>query len=303
MLRVHWLAITFFMDYALFREYYWNEYFSDIFGELVEQGHGGRGYAQIAKGLTEVKVYHDPNELGKNGVHCHLEIPGDACDSITPDRFIDLFRWLKNQGIKCHVTRLDFAFDDCPFSPEDVLQAVKDEKLVSLVKRESVNIMMSPWELRDDGQLGCSTLYIGARESQRMVRVYNKRGYTRLEMVCKDERAQVVAFDLLTSDYDQWDVVGLGHLRQFIEFSEVEWWITFIGGSERYDVKISAPRTAELMKMSMWFMKQVSVAYYVMHNISDGEYTDILLKQGEQKYRNAQRRGATRYDAIMQLAG
>ena len=54
-----------------------------------------------------------------------------------------------------------------------------------------------PFERQENGELGTHTVNLGSRQSERMIRVYNRRGFTRLEMELKDKRADLVAKEIL----------------------------------------------------------------------------------------------------------
>jgi len=82
----------------------------------------------------------------------------------------------KLQTDRFAIKRLDFSFDHDYFTPEQWFEAIKGPGVVTLAKREKIRVEQSPFTLRDDGQMGTTTIYLGSNDSGRMVRVYNKRG-------------------------------------------------------------------------------------------------------------------------------
>ena len=82
--------------------------------------------------------------------------------------------------------------------------------IVTLAKRDQIRLDQSPFALREDGQIGTTTVYLGSNESGRMLRVYNRRGPTRIELQMRDDRAQLVAIDILLRHPSKWHEVGIG---------------------------------------------------------------------------------------------
>jgi len=297
-MRIHWFSITIFQDPKK-RELLWQEYFSAL-GVLVSVGHGGRGYREIDQALLGAKVYHDPVQLTKDGAsHYHVEIPGEACDALLPSVFSTLLAELTGCGVRYNVKRLDLAFDDVPFSPQEFLEAAKSDDMVSLAKREKIKINQSPFQLTDDGkQEGTTTVYLGRNSSQRMVRVYDRRGPVRLEFQMRDDRAQAVALDVFSKPYPDWEITAKSHLRQYVDFIDIDWWDLFVDMVVRADLKISSARKVTFAKLEGWLDKQVSVAlsvwFDVQGEVAQAEFFEMLRK--------ARRRDRSRYAAVLELA-
>src|SRR5271157_5136209 len=127
---IHWLSVVIegsktdgFRLYEMF--------FKDLFGDLSNKGHGGRGFEEIWTGLLEFKLYDLPYQGAVE--YFHFEIPGEACELIDwkiLQGFDDVVR--NNYPNRYHYTRLDFAFDNLPFTPQDVEQAISNDKVRSL---------------------------------------------------------------------------------------------------------------------------------------------------------------------------
>jgi DNA relaxase NicK len=156
----------------------------------------------------------------------------------------------------------------------------------------------SPFALREDGQVGTTTVYLGSNESGRMLRVYNKRGPTRIELQMRDDRAQLVAMDILLRHPSKWHEVGIGHLLQYVSFRDGAapgWWLEFVGSVQSADLKISSSRVISLQKLDNWFKRQVAVAFSVIYEIEGGEYFRDLITF-------AKGRDRSRYAPILQMA-
>lgn len=296
-MRIHWFSITIF-DSSKNRRKIWNDYFSAL-GILVSMGHGGRAYREMEEGLLGSKVYFEPAKIGEGKQeHYHIEIPGQACDALLPSTFPALLAELVGNEIRFNIKRLDLAFDNVPFSPKEFLEAIQSDELISLAKREKIRIEQSPYEISEDGQRqGTMTVYLGSNSSQRMVRVYDKRGPVRFEFQMRDERANEVALDIFSKRYEDWEIVSKGHLRQYVDFQNVEWWQLFVSMVERCSLKISSARQVSFARLEGWLDKQVSVALSVWFDVQGcdaSEYFNDMLER-------AKKRDRSRYAAILQL--
>ena len=290
--QIHWLSFTVRAE----REEAFNLYstiFEDLFGKIQELGNGGRGFKEIYHGLLELKIYLTPASSCKE-TYWHIEIPGHACENISPDRFLVLGAYLEGE-FKDRYTyvRLDFAFDHVNFEPEDIENAIRSNQVRSLAKRDSLHINSSPFLARDNGVLGTYTVEFGSNQSERMITVYNRRGYTRLELQMRKGRADLVAKQLFSSfDASDWFTTAISHLRDFIDF-EPSWWAQFVNGNARAFQPISRPREVSKIKLLNWFNSQIAPALSVLTDIETKEQMDSLISHGR-------RRRGSRYDLLLQ---
>jgi DNA relaxase NicK len=282
--RIHWLSFTI---HAPSEEatYIYENLYKDTFGALVSLGNGGRGFKEIQTGLNGFKIYLHPT--GGDDVYFHFEIPGEACDSLRWEYYFALVNYLEaNYPNKYFFKRIDLAFDDVPFTPQDVEEAIIADNIRSLAKRESLEIFNSPYKQNDNGEIGCYTVNFGSRSSERMVRVYNKRGYTRVELQTKDARAHAIGMQLLNlQDINSWFPVMISHLLDFMDLN-TPWWKEFISGNGRAYLTVSEPRKAELERLAKWFDNQIAPAFSVLVDAMDGTKLQQMIKQGR-KRRNA----------------
>lgn len=306
MFSVHWFAITIFQDFEKVKEL-WSNFFSLGLGVLVDKGHGARGYKQISEALQGAKVYYDHVSAKEGKEHCHIEIPGSACEAVIPSVFPDLVKYLTENQIRFSIKRVDFAFDGVPFTPQEFYDGLLSDNLVSLIKRDpslendSIRKSESPCALRENGEIGTATVYAGSSSSQRMVRVYNKRGDTRLELQLRDERAQAVCLDVFARAWNEWEFVVKAHLRQFIDFKNTDWWAVFVSIAHRADLKISSARRISLTRMENWFNRQVVVALSVYEDVWGKAEARERINGLVTKARKT--RDRSRYSSVLQLAG
>ena len=175
---IHWLSVVVFAPKSVGFDLY-DLFFKDIFGDFHSVGRGGRGFEEIWMSLLGFKMYDMPYQGEEE--YFHFEIPGQACELIDQEIFQALDDVLRsNHPDKYRYTRLDLAFDNLPFTPQDVEEAISNEKVRSLAKRDTMTVYKTPFGEKENGELGTHTVNFGSRMSERMIRVYNRRGFTRL---------------------------------------------------------------------------------------------------------------------------
>jgi len=295
--RIHWLSITVYTDIDQIKEF-WVEHINPYLGLLDEVGHGAAGFRHMMKGLAGSKLYHAPinNSSGKDFVH--LVFPGQACDALDTDTIREIVYRI-NLAYQTNATRLDVAFDYVPFTPHDFFKALCDGDFRSLAKRESVRFDSSPRQPQKTGEkIGCSTTYLGSRSSTRSLRVYDQRGYTRLEVEYHRERANEIVKQVFPNFVEKWPDLMVSHLLDFVDLREdgegqrLNFWETFVQGMKRAGLKISDAREADLNKTLSWVGRQVSPGLSVIVDACGEEKLDEIINIGRQK------RGR-RYDSIV----
>jgi DNA relaxase NicK len=191
-----------------------------------------------------------------------------------------------------HYTRIDLAFDQMPFTPQDIEDAISRGQITSSAKRETLKVYRSPFEKRDDGGIGTHTVEYGSRMSERMIRAYDRRGFTRLELELKMRRADLVAKQLLSaSEVAEWWPIMISHLRDYIDFN-ADWWDEFVNGIGRARAIVSSPKERTAESMTSWLEKSVAVTLSVIHDMRPDYFLKDLIRQGRMK------RG-TRFDDLL----
>jgi hypothetical protein len=283
----------------------YDDFFKVALGELSDLEHGAKGFKGVMGALQDFQLKHTPVNQGRD--YCTFEFPGQACGSIAPEQFIDFYNVLKLREYKVNVTRLDLAFDCVPFLPLDMYQAIEDDVKISkedewvirsLTERKSVCLISEPFKMREDlSGLGCDTCYFGGRSSMRYLRVYNKRGPTRLELELKEDRANLVASDLLLSPVDGWPEKAISHLLDFIDIDR-PWWKEFVGDTERAYKRLKYAKDVTLGKSKAWLLKQVSPALAAVAECTGGE---ILLEMDQEGRKRMYKRYGSLLDAHKSL--
>jgi len=290
---IHWLSLTFFtnpakamthflnefLSYGIKDEYDWSEYFHPA-------GHGARGYEALYFGPEGVRLYAYP-KLGK---HCHLEITGKVIDMYGNQRCIDYLTSLFKQEYVSKCKRIDIAFDHVPFTPQDCYDAWQRGDVIAKCHHDS-------WDWRENKE--GKTLYIGSRQSERFIRIYDRRGFTRLEIVFKDKWSENFARVITEIPSKEWINQCIGYLRDYVNFVSVKpkniksvshdtlsWWSTFIGDSEKVCLNIDKRNANEDLKIRLenYFKRLLPTLYIIRHGLAKDinkiiDNSDHLLNQ------------------------
>lgn len=201
-----------------------------IGGDWFQSESGFRGYP-VAQLMTEGKT--GVGKLGtgapRNSKEVHVDLSAGIVSQWDETKVKTVLAWIFAQ--KGHVTRIDVALDDreASVAVETVRLAVEAGQVVSRSKQFKV---IQASNHREGVRTG-ETLYFGSRESQTMLRVYDKRlelqakgrddaGLygVRWELEFKQDRAQACAKALLTLDPEDWRAFLVGVLRSYVDFRE-----------------------------------------------------------------------------------
>jgi len=287
-IRIHWLSITVFTDLSHIGQF-WDKYLASSLGMVEDTGHGAKGFRHMLEGLAGSKISFDPINISTSRNYVQILLPGKACDSLDPET-IRLIILELTKHYEINVTRLDVAFDYLSFEPDDFYQAISVGNVRSLAKRESIEYLDSPYMPQESGnKIGCLTVNFGSRSSTRSLRVYNKRGYTRLEVEYRKKRADAISKEVLIQLPEYWPELMIGHLLDFVDLVEdgngdrIKFWDKFIQGKKRAGLKISNARIVDLHKTLKWIDHQVSPGLSVISDVLGEGTIDEIIKEGRRK--------------------
>ena len=199
-------------------------------GEWFETTTGFRGYPTCW--LTN-PGRHGVGKLGtgvpRNAKEVHVDLSEGIVSTWDEPKIRSVLAWLfAREG---HITRMDVALDDraAGVSIAQVKHAVDAGQAVTRLEKFQV---LAGSSLRDGASTG-DTLYFASRESQTMLRVYDKRleleqkgreeakDYgVRWELELKKDRAQACAKAVLTLAPEDWREFLVGVLRSYVDFRE-----------------------------------------------------------------------------------
>jgi len=104
--------------------------------------------------------------------------------------------------------------------------------------------------------------------------------------------------DVFALDYPEWEAKAKGHVRQFLDFCDVDWWQLFVKSVVRENLKITSARAVTFGGMERWLDKQVAVAMSVWFDVRGKEAIGAF----KEMLRRARKRDRSRYSAVLQLA-
>jgi len=244
----------------------WAEFFEASLGGLTARPFGGRRYKQSSVCSTGGIVYYGPAVLTKDGQeHFHIELKGESLRCLTPDLLQEYLGVVASSG---KVTRIDFAFDHCDFTPDEIYFSVKGapELLETKASRESLEWIEKEHQ-RQEGQAdsedprGCHTMYIGSSQSERRLRIYDKHGYTRVELQLRAEWANAAALVLSRSVAPKWPPLAVGMLLDFVNV-KLDCWRDQFENFVQCSLKVYSARAVSLDRAMRWLADQVAPALH-----------------------------------------
>jgi len=270
--------------------------FVNTFRKLINQGHGGRFYLETFKTDLGVTVRTNPVNTIEN--RSTIEIPGKACQLIGFIGLSSLLDQLNTKYEKVRVNRIDLAFDNCNFTVKDVEDCLLDDNLRSYFKRSTIKIYNNPYEINEVGEIGTSGITVGGRSSTRYMRIYDKHGFTRLELEFKHDKAVQVALDLFNNNTPEDALsMALGHVRDYIDFF-TDWWEVFIQDFERlYKTLPENVKEMNLQNIKLWFENQIASAFFVLASLEPNELNNIY-EIGRNKYTKSKYQGLLELEVL-----
>lgn len=296
--RMHTLTLTVYADDDYVREWY-----AGMVG-IDSEALGWRwidGSNRFFRGrwrcpLTGAQVHVD-HISGEHFVS--VEIPGSAADVIGVPRLFRGLRVLRDHGVVFRASRVDIALDVPAelVTAAGVAEHVQREKtgvkaIRSLVKRNKISLRAPVMGGRG------ATVYFGGRQSERMLRVYDKdledgTAVTRFELEAKGRRAAYLLAALLDDGLSRFGQSVIAHMRDYIDFLGADWWDAIVSGVARAAMTVSQAGAATVERARRWVEKQVAPALAMvveaMKADGQGGYLERLLMQGKRRLNDEQR--------------
>lgn len=180
---------------------------------------GGARFYSERRELLDVSMMSRPTNGARD--HVHVVFSGEACGRFSTESLLQMLARLDMRA-ELHVGRLDLAVDGWAFSPADVRDAIRSDHVVTMVKRGSDGHVTHSWhESNAEGETG-TTCNVGSRASERYLRVYDYRGFTRYELEFKDGQADTLAVALVAmrDDHSALAARVVTSLREFADWGE-----------------------------------------------------------------------------------
>lgn len=257
---------------------------------------GQLGYANASIGPAGIRILWSPDREDK-----HIIIPGQACDPLS---FADL-QALIRQNIK--ITRIDLAIDGRFGEIGDRLDI---HKLYHAIKtdpghvRTRANIAAKhadgtskyprSLEFHDNG-LG-STLTLGRRVSQRILRIYNCREDDRAELELRGEKADAARMVLTNLPARKLGETIVGLIRDHSDFIEPNtnkdratlqpWWRRIVNNARKIKLTVAQP-LLHIQRTWEWLLTAGAANIVTAAKAAGGDLDTIfqlLTQQGDKKF-------------------
>lgn len=249
---------------------------------------GGYGYA-LSGSVGAARVYWSP---GRSDVFVVLS--GEVCEVLGVPGVVALASTLD----LVPSSRLDLAWDVHGITPALVRDAFVGGDVVTRIHR-SLNPAtgrMKSVDFRSNHE--GDTLYLGSRQSERFLRVYDRRGPTRVELEWKGQRAELLWARLLACGEADWSAEALEELRAFVDFRDrssgvrpdfcplLDWWSAFTAGAGRSCVAVPRPEARTIEDFRVWLRRQVApVLALVLDAVPDSTAEVLaLVTDGRARY-------------------
>jgi DNA relaxase NicK len=278
-------------------------------GEWFETSTGFRGYPTC---WLTTQGRHGVGKLGtgapRSPKEVHVDLSGGMVSTWEEAKIRRVLAWVFTRG--GHMTRMDVALDDRArqVSIAQVKHAVDAGQAVTRSQKFQV---LAGSSLRDGASTG-DTLYFGSRESQTMLRVYDKRlaleqkgreeakDYgVRWELELKQDRAQAWAKALLTLPPEDWREFLVGVLRSYVDFRETSrddepwekyrasllpWWEALTEGFKRCRLVVEkVPQTLD--EVCQWLSQSISAMLALAYFHRGEPFLQQLIYAGSKKWK------------------
>jgi hypothetical protein len=251
---------------------------------------GGYGYA-LSGSVGAAKVYWSP---GRGDVFVVLS--GEVCEALGVSGVVALASTLD----LVPNSRLDLAWDIQGITPALVRDAFVGGHVVTRIHRslnpETGRMKSVVFTSNHEGD----TLYLGSRQSERFLRVYDRRGPTRVELEWKGKRAELLWARLLACGEELWSAEALEELRAFVDFRDrssgvrpdfcplLDWWAAFTAGAGRSCVAVPRPEARTLDDFRSWLRRQVAPVLALVLDAAPDSSDELaaLVANGRGRYRS-----------------
>lgn len=261
----------------------------ELVSELTAGGYGesldwGRFmYRRQHRFVAGLTVYVDPR--ADNMPPVLVECPGTACEFLGLEKIRVLF-------CNAQLSRVDLAFDHQLFTPAEAAEWARAGNVRTRAKRIRFDEKVKGEPSEGD------KLTVGSRASEQYLRVYDKRGFTRVELELKGEMARAFHAVLLDED-EALRRRSTGVLREFVDFVDasrsanisraplLRAWETFVGDAERTRLRIAGSPSPTVDRVVRYIEHQVAATLYTYGRL--GYSFSGLLRKGKSKLKSRHR--------------
>ena len=251
-------------------------------GGYVESHDWGRMmYRRHHAFVAGLCVYFEP--VAENMPPVLIDAPGAACELLGLEALRELF-------CNAELSRADIALDGAGFSPREAAAWVRAGNVRCKSKRRKF--------YEDLGAGDGETLVLGSRSSERFLRIYDRRGATRVELELKGVQARGFR-SVLLAPLEEFTDLALGVVREFVDFVDASQdanvsrapllpsWGLLVGSVERVRLAVKGRAAPTVERVVEWMESQVSAMLAVYRRL--GHSVDDLVRLGESRFRHRHR--------------
>lgn len=251
---------------------------------------GGRGYSDgWLCGPVRISANEERPEMGVK-----VDISGEGCEVLGHDVLARLVG-----ALQLRVSRVDVAFDGCNFTPALVRDEWRADRVRSKVKVQANAREDRPWRTSDwRSNAEGDTFYMGARDSAQFMRVYDRRGSTRLELEIKHDLAHAVGAELILASPDpsRFRALALSLVRRFVDFVDpttsanrsrctlLPWWAEFVGRAAKARVSLPGRPIRTAPEIDAWVEHAVAPALAVIEHVYGSDRVEEIVRKGRQRW-------------------
>jgi hypothetical protein len=251
------------------------------FGDPEDQAHGYTGFKNSMHGSDGFKLLYNPTTVSKNGDYQTFVIPGAACEKMDPKTFVQLVNYLDEKKVRFHCTRMDYKFDNVPFSPFQFKWMVKN-KLLHLRSTENKQKTILNDEKNETGKVGSITVYLGSQSSNRSICCYDVHGFTRLEVRTRGEFANAYFLALMVGSVEKWYDWLAAITLDYIDFDD-ERWKAMVQDNKRAYMKVGIYKNPTLDKLVLWAKIQLAPAISILYDVLGKTWLEALIQDGRRR--------------------
>jgi len=255
----------------------------DLVNDVTEGGYGetlpfGRFmYGRQHRFVGGLTVFVEPR--ADNMPPVLVECPGTACEFLGLEKLRTLF-------CNAQLSRVDVAFDHTMFAPTDVADWIRAGNVRTRAKRVRLDVKLKGPESEGD------KLTIGSRASEQYLRVYDRRGFTRMELELKGDMARSYR-DVLLAEDEAFLRTTVGVLRQFVDFVDASSssnisrapllpvWEALTGKLDRVRIRVAGAVQPSVDRVVHFIEHQVAATLYTYWRL--GNSVGSLLRSGEHR--------------------
>lgn len=222
-------------------------------GEFVEAEHGTKLYGVLWRGPHGASVESDPRRGSSD--HCRVSLPGEVMDRLDVASLVAL-----GTALELNPTRIDPFADGAPFHPDAIAEAWRQDLTLTKVHRTARS-----FSRLEDG-VGDVSVYIGSPSADARLRIYNRRGPTRVELQLRRDKARAFWRELCSRSLEELPQLVLGAFDGFVSFrapigedsNRSRWarlplWDAFLCGAARVRLAVSRlPLSLERLAGHVW---------------------------------------------------